>query len=311
MVINESEAKIVRRIFNSYLHEGKGYFAIAKQLNEENIPSRFNKEWSLRSIKLLLSNPVYKGTLVWNRVNSSKKKRQEKEEEEWVIVDDCLPAIIDKETWEAVQNRLNKKQIPSRAQSSPHLLGGLLKCGNCGGGMSISWSGSKNNRYRVYRCSNNKNKGTCTSKQYKADQVEAWFKQGLLQLTKNFSSEILLKLSEQTTHNRDLNIEQKIRSAKVRYNRKVEAYTAGLIEIDDLTEEKMRMEHTIEALQRGSKKSDVDLVKLQKNIEKKLKNVVDAVETLPVEDGKALLSTIVEKVILKGEKEMEIGLIIF
>ncbi|WP_017754225.1 recombinase family protein [Calidifontibacillus oryziterrae] len=306
LVINDSEAKIVKRIFNSYLHEGKGYFAIAKQLNEENIPSRFNKEWSLRSVKLMLSNPVYKGTLVWNRINSSKKKRQEKEEEEWVIVDDCLPTIIDKETWEAVQSRLNKKQIPSRAQSSPHLLGGLLKCGNCGGGMSISWSGSKNNRYRVYRCSNNKNKGTCTSKQYKADEVESWFKQGLLQLTKNFSSDILLKLSKQTTHNRDLNIEQKIRSAKARYNRKVEAYTAGLIELNDLTEEKQRMDQIIEALKSEEKHQEIDLEKIQKSLEGKIKNVVDAISTLPIENAKALISTLVEKIIIKEHKEIEI-----
>ena len=36
-------------------------------------------------------------------------------------------------------------QTPSlapRAQTSPHLLGGLLKCGKCGSGMSIGWSGS-------------------------------------------------------------------------------------------------------------------------------------------------------------------------
>ncbi|WP_438498553.1 recombinase family protein [Paenibacillus sp. IHBB 3054] len=43
-------------------------------MNEENIPSRHNKEWSIRSVKLLLTNPVYKGTFVWNRVHSSKKK---------------------------------------------------------------------------------------------------------------------------------------------------------------------------------------------------------------------------------------------
>ena len=32
--------------------------------------------------------------------------------------------------------------LAPRAQTSPHLLGGLLKCGKCGSGMSIGWSGS-------------------------------------------------------------------------------------------------------------------------------------------------------------------------
>ena len=51
----------------------------------------------------------------------------------------------------------------------------LLKCGKCG------WNEYRlvrfnKNRYRVYRCSANKNKGTCTSKQYKAHQLEELFK---------------------------------------------------------------------------------------------------------------------------------------
>jgi site-specific DNA recombinase len=98
LIIYEPEAKIVRHVFDVYLNKGLGYFAIAKALNEDGIPSRFNKEWSLRSVKLMLTNPVYKGTLVWNRVDSSKKTRVEKEEANWVTVDDCLPVIIDKDT---------------------------------------------------------------------------------------------------------------------------------------------------------------------------------------------------------------------
>ncbi|MEK3763300.1 recombinase family protein [Paenibacillus sp. FSL P4-0338] len=178
LVIHEPEAKTVRQIYDLYLNQGMGFFAIARQLNEEGIPSRHNKEWSIRSVKLLLTNPVNKKTFVWNRVDSSKKKRTIKDDKDWIVIDDCLPAIIDKNIWERVQTKMNRSDIAPRAQTSPHLLGGILKCGNCGSGMSIGWSGSRNRRYRVYRCSENKNKGTCTSKQYKADEVESWFYRG-------------------------------------------------------------------------------------------------------------------------------------
>lgn len=307
LVIYEPEAKVVRRAFDMYLNKGLGFYAIAKSFNEEGIPSRQGKEWSIRSVKLMLTNPVYKGTLVWNRYDSSKKSRQLKDDDEWVVVDDCLPSIIDKETWSLVQKRINKKQIAPRAKTSPHLLGGLLKCGNCGSGMSIGWSGSKKNRYRVYRCSANKNKGTCTSKQYRADDVEAWFKEGLHELLLSANEKYIPSLLSIATMEEERTIEQKIQSAKNRYKRKVEAYTAGLIELEDLQKEKERVE---EILKKTEKKEPVqpDLEKLELMVKEKIKNVVDSIEILPVPEAKALINTIVDRVILHGDQHIEIVL---
>ncbi|MFB5284675.1 recombinase family protein [Peribacillus sp. Hz7] len=308
LVVYEPEAKIVHQVYDWYLNEGNGYYTIAKKLNEENIPSRQKKEWSIRSIKLMLTNPVYKGTLVWNRIDSSKAKRFEKDDKDWVVLDNALPAIIEKETWEKVQHKASKKQMAPRAQTSPHLLGGLLKCGNCGSGMSIGWSGSVKNRYRVYRCSANKNKGTCTSKQYKAKDVESWFKKGLLQLSNSIQSDMIPRLIQKSMEEDSNTMEQKVRSAKNRYKRKVEAYTAGLIELEDLTEEKKRLEKFIEESNNQDQTPQVDMQQLQKLVEKKIKNIIDAIEVLPVPEAKSLIKTVVEKVILLSEKELEIVL---
>ena len=308
LVIDDKESEIVKKIFNLYVDEGLGFFAIAKLLNEEGIPSKQNKEWSLRSIKLLLSNPVYKGTLVWNRIDSSKKKRQAKEQDDWVIMEDVLPVIIDKQKWNATQNKMNQKQIAPRAKTSPHLLGGLLKCGNCGSGMSIGWSGSKNKRYRVYRCSANKNKGTCTSKQYRADLVEEWFKEGILNLSQSFhietNTEIFEKLSVQQTSTS----EQKIKTAQNRYKRKVEAYTAGLIELEDLNEEKKHLDNVINDAKDTSDDKTVNVTEIKELMEKRLKSIIDAIEILPIPKAKRMIQTIVEHVTIIGEEEIEISL---
>lgn len=118
---------------------------------------------------------------------------------------------------------MEKPSVAPRAKTSPHLLGGLLKCGNCGSGMSIGWSGSPRNRYRVYRCSANKNKGTCTSKQYKADEVETWFKEGLRQLCHSLPTLVMPFYLEKVVSHETNQVEQKLRTAKNRYKRKVEA----------------------------------------------------------------------------------------
>ena len=308
LVIYEPEAKIVQQIYDWYLEEGNGYYTIAKKLNEQNIPSRQNKEWSIRSIKLLLTNPVYKGTLVWNRLDSSKKKRFEKDEKDWIVLDDALPIIIEKDAWDKVQIKTNKKQMAPRAQTSPHLLGGLLKCGKCGSGMSIGWSGSAKKRYRVYRCSANKNKGTCTSKQYKAEDVETWFKEGLLQLSNSIQTTMIPHLIQKSITENTIKKDQKIRSAKNRYKRKVEAYTAGLIEIGDLTEEKKRLEQLIQEGNDQEQTPLIDINHLQEVIKQKMKDITVAIDVLPVPEAKSLISTLVEKVILFNEEELEIEL---
>lgn len=308
LVIYEPEAQIVRDVYDMYLNQGIGYRGIAKKLNEAGIPSRQKKEWSLRAIKLMLTNPAYKGTLVWNRVDTSKAKRNLKEDTEWVVVEDALPAIIDKKTWERVQHQTSKKQMAPRAQTSPHLLGGLLKCGKCGSGMSIGWSGSKNKRYRVYVCSAHKNKGTCTSKQYRADEVEEWFKEGLQQLLNITGYQSFPQLIQKAAQQNEENAEQKIRTAKNRYKRKVEAYTAGLIELEDLNEEKQRLKKIIEEAHQTNSTTHVDILAVEKMVKEKIKSVLDAIDILPVPEAKSLLKTIVEKVIVLDEKDIEIVL---
>ncbi|OEF97772.1 recombinase family protein [Desulfuribacillus alkaliarsenatis] len=311
LVVHDEEAKIVQRVYDAYLEKGLGYFAIAKMLNEEGIPSRFNKEWSLRSVKLMLTNPAYKGTLVWNRVDSSKKSRKEKDESEWVSLDDCLPVIINEDKWESVQKRVNGTQIAPRAKSSPHLLGGLLKCGNCGSGMSIGWSGSKNKRYRVYRCSANKNKGTCTSKQYRADDVEKWFKEGLKKLLDSLDESLVPMIIEQKKEKYISNIQDRINVAKKRYERKVEAYSAGLITIEDLKLEKDRMKQDIKLLKEIEmvQEDQFDIGKITKDIQKKTSEILESLEVLTIEESKALIFKLIEKIILiKNSTDIKIYL---
>ncbi|KAB2951158.1 recombinase family protein [Heliorestis acidaminivorans] len=311
LVVHEREAIVVRRIYDMFLDQGMGYFAIAKQLNEEGISSRQGKEWSIRSVKLVLTNPVYKGTLVWNRTDSSKKKRKQKEEGEWIMLPGALPAIVSEEKWDKVQEKINDKpKVPSRAKTSPHLLGGLLKCGKCGASMTISWSGWPK-RHRVYRCSAYKNKGTCESKPYRADEVEKWFVEGLKNLVDSVEHRVREVVISQVEEEKSQKKEQKLRAAKLRYERKVEAYTAGLIELSDLVEEKSRLDEELRKEQDSG--SDIDEVVVNQvinELKEKCANFIDSIGVLPVPELKQRLLLIVDRVVLLGEKEIEISLVV-
>ncbi|MDP4552064.1 recombinase family protein [Alkalihalobacillus macyae] len=305
LVVFEPEAKVVKLIFDEYFNKGMGYQAIAKKLNFEEIPSKFNKGWSTQTIKLLLSNPVYKGTLVWNRSDSTKEKRTSKDDGEWITVEKAHDPIIDKKTWDAVQNRMKERQIAPRAKSSPHLLGGLLKCGKCEASMIIGWSGSKNNRYRVYRCSTSKNKGTCSMKQFRADDVESWFKQGLVTLFQSVDHQAEIKVipNEDHTHT---SIKQKIRTSKKRYERKVEAYTAGLISLEDLDGEKERLDGVMGEAEKVEVMNTFEIYDLLSKFEKQTQNISTFISFLNIQDAKYLIQILIKKIILMNEKEINI-----
>jgi site-specific DNA recombinase len=304
LAIYEPEAAYVRKIYDWYVNEGLGFYAIAKQLNQLHVKSRFNKDWSLQAVKTLLFNPVYKGTVRWNRRDSSKKNRKIRPAKDWVVIENAVPEIVSEELWERAQLKHSKTKIPSRAQTSPHLLGGLLKCGNCGASLSISWAGYKENRHRVYRCSDNKNKGTCTSQTYNANELEELFKDEFsklcLDIEQNISASLVVKeVHEPTTS-------EKLSEARKRYKRKKDAYFAGFIEIAELDEERKKLAALESSFSDKPVDEKVDLDFIEKFIKEKFKTIRDAFDILPLEKLKPLLHQIVNKVVVHDQYSITI-----
>lgn len=133
LVINKKEAQIVRKIFSLYL-DGYGMHRIAKLLNEENIPTVTKAKWHDTTIKNILRNEKYKGTLLLQKyfhdgVNGQKKLN--KGEYEQYIIEENHPPIISKEVWEQVQELLLLRSHKQSANQR-YALSGKLKCQYCG-----------------------------------------------------------------------------------------------------------------------------------------------------------------------------------
>ena len=65
LVVVESEAEVVRRIFDLYL-AGNSMEDIAVSLTNANIPSKTGGQWTRQSVCRILHNPLYKGYLQWD-----------------------------------------------------------------------------------------------------------------------------------------------------------------------------------------------------------------------------------------------------
>src|SRR5688572_28857310 len=138
LVIDEAEAAVVRRIYELYLegHNGRsmGMKEVAKYLNERGQLMR-GSAWGIQKIHQILASSTYRGEHQYNVIDSrTGKKRQPSD---WIAVK--MDPIIDAATFQRVQQRREGRRpsaVPPRRLSSPVLLTGLLKCGNCGSSMT-------------------------------------------------------------------------------------------------------------------------------------------------------------------------------
>lgn len=171
-MIDEAEAKVVRRIYDMFDSGSHGYKAIADTLNREGVEpprnngrgNKFGGGWGHSTIRAIVTNEKYIGRWRWNatkwiRVPGRKARRQlERPESEHVVREYPDLAIIDRAVWDRIQARLarrketNTRDTP-RADSRVYLLSGLMRCGVCKGPMSVIGRAVKNGReYTQFGC---------------------------------------------------------------------------------------------------------------------------------------------------------------
>ena len=179
--INEKEAEIVRFIFNEY-SKGKGYKAITNQINKLGYKTKKGNNFSVGSIRDILTNPVYIGEIRYNVRQNWSEKRRRNINPNPIRVKGKHEAIIDRELWDKVQLILeSKKGKPSRIYDGEYPLTGILRCPKCGAGMVISRTtntladGTKK-RIAYYSCGAWKNQGTavCSSNSIRVDKANEY-----------------------------------------------------------------------------------------------------------------------------------------
>jgi len=166
LIINEKQAKIVRRIYKDYL-DGKGPNRIARELEEENVPNWNGKaKWYEGSIRKMLSNEKYKGDALLQKTFTvdylTKKRLQNTGQIPRYYVEESHPAIIPKDMWEAVQLEIERR----RAFAEKHGIvkvdyatvdnpfAGRVICGHCDSPFGRKVWNSTDERLRriVWRC---------------------------------------------------------------------------------------------------------------------------------------------------------------
>lgn len=150
-VINEEEAIIIREIFKLYI-EGLSFKKIANYLNENGYKTKKGGQFKAFSISEILRNKKYGGIYTYNQSRHGTKIRYD--HDDVIKVEGAVPAIISKDLFEKVQERL-RKQSRTIYKKHHYLLSNIAYCGDCGS--RLTGSGGKHPKYI---CQNWKNKKT-------------------------------------------------------------------------------------------------------------------------------------------------------
>ena len=156
LVIVEKEAVIVVRIFDMYL-AGKGMGQIAAILNREGVYSREGK-WNTTHIRYILSNEKYIGDALLQKTYTPEilplRNRKNNGEKDKFYVTNSHPAIISREVFEAVQQRLKEReQYAPKKPKQQYLLSRMIYCNECGLHICYTYC------IEIYFSQNNDNQG--------------------------------------------------------------------------------------------------------------------------------------------------------
>lgn len=179
------EAKVVKMIFEDYL-SGMGKNAIMKKLVRLNIPTKKNRkalrqcaQWHESAIAKILRNEKYTGDLLLQKSyvldHITKKKCINNGQLPKFYIENNHEAIIDKETFQKVQNEIKRRAQNKGNNQKVYLFTGKIICEQCGKHYrrKISNAGTKYAK-PVWICStfNRYGKAACASKQIPENILE-------------------------------------------------------------------------------------------------------------------------------------------
>jgi len=260
LIINDTEADVIRQIFHCLIDEHLSAGQITKRLQEQGIPTRQGKpRWSRGTLLNLLNNPVYSGTWYYNRrkhvpaqrknlpltpaAKRHRSSRQWRPHSDWIAVP--VPALLDADTWELAQHQLqlNRQRASRNNKKYDYLLKSLLLCGHCHRRMLGNATASRRARYR---CSGKESArptlAPCPGRTVLADTLEELVWQSVSALLQDPA--VLLeqyRLRQEANYGTPEQQEQqrhqrKLKSLSREEQRLLDAYQASVIELSDLKE---------------------------------------------------------------------------
>lgn len=283
VLVDEIAADIVREVFEKFL-AGFGLCTIARSMNERGIKSpeffshrksrstqtELSKKflWVQTSVKRILENECYTGTLVNHKTVTSKiyKTKTTIPDDERYRHEDFLPAIIDKQTFETAQALLeSRRKTNVRASNGRniHRYCGMIKCAECGGILIAKRRTFQGHNYVEYTCNSHHRYGKeyCTPHRIHEEQLD-----DLVQGEVQVLQEHIIAESEKYDQ-----IVKEWLKQKPQYEQKIKQYTERITtlknQIEQLIMERINDREHTETYNTMIAKREQEIAELERKIE--------------------------------------------
>ena len=234
--IDETLAPVVREIYTRYL-DGMRVNDIVKLLNERGIRHK-GFEMKYNAVFRILTNRKYIGEYKFGDI----------------VLPNAMPAIIDEETFNAVQERMarNKKAPAMHRSEDDYLLTTRLFCGKCGAMMTgVIGTSHTARQYRYYKC-NHAKQSKCDKKSVRKEWLEELVLDEIKELLA--SDEVIEELADRVYElqlqedSAESSIQAQLTGVETKLNNLVEAIAQGIYSsatkkaLDELEERKRNLE---------------------------------------------------------------------
>jgi site-specific DNA recombinase len=242
---------------------------------------------------------------------------QMKPKDEWIVIEDGVPAIVDKDVYNSVQAKLssNRNKGGKFKAKEIYLLSGLIVCGECGSNMCGNRRpcGRKKSKYVSYKCSNKANHMGCQNKEIRKEYLENYvldelYKQlfsdrSIRQLSKMLTDYNRRKTAETTGELSQANKE--LAEINVKVGKVIQLVSESGVSIDTVKKElkrledrKLFMEGYVKDMQMNSNASMIS----EDTICKLLSRSQEFVRTRNIPECRNFIQSYVEKVIVYANK---------
>ena len=330
-IIDEEAAPVVRQIYSLCL-AGNGPTKIARMLTEQQIPTPgtleyrrtgstrryhpgYECKWATNTVVHLLENREYTGCLVNFKTEKPSYKLKhsiENPPEKQAVFENHHEPIIDRETWERVQELRKQRKRPNR-YDEVGLFSGILFCADCGSVMYQQRYQTDKRRQDCYICGSYKKRtADCTAHFIRTDLLTAGVLSNLRKVTSYAAKhearfmKLLIEQNEDGDRRRNAAKKKELETAEKRiselsaiFKRLYEDSVTGRISDERFTELSADYEAEQKELKERAAKLREELSKVQEATEnaEKFMNVVRRHTTIE-ELTPTLLREFVEKIVV-------------
>ncbi len=326
LTINETEAQVVRRIFDLYANQQLGVRRISQVLYDEGFTSRKGNTFNVLTIRHILCNPKYKGWYCANKsqtVDYRSKRKIFLDEDEWVMYPDpSIPAIVSEELWDRANALYKRRSEQARIHQSRaefhnrYPYSGKIICEEHGTSFHRHTIKSKSGEKEVWQCKiyHARGKSACTAPQLRTTELDQIMAQIFDQLAKNKQAivdavvKVIQAVPDEHDYAKDAQrLEAAIEELSAKKDRLLELSIAGAITVEEFKRRNDSFNIQLQNLenQMGALQAEEEKSRCSKEQLAAIKAAVEQELSFSSGINSSLVTTILDHIVVRRESTKE------